>query len=288
MFKKPKNYTNKISIYTSKFILDRCDLKNEWKRLKNEGRLKDCHTFVVFRMHMGLIINFLTYSINDSYITGINRKKLQQVSTSELYRPCIEILKKHKIIFICGKDVDHESYEVGKYSKSYKFNLKMYQLTNDTYVKIDIVGTKMKKKVSLRIADLQVSKHLLHLFGKKEFKFNYVVQTPIKNISNGIKGIRDIFFNETLYDKAESVVMFHPQSALDGKERSNKWFIIRRIKEVTGYSAYVNDMYMISIKQLQELRRKLGDIGKNAIRFANEKDNIMKEYGLNTLKMCFS
>ena len=79
MFKKPKNYTNKISIYTSKFILDRCDLKNEWKRLKNEGRLKDCHTFVVFRMHMGLIINFLTYSINDSYITGINRKKLQQV-----------------------------------------------------------------------------------------------------------------------------------------------------------------------------------------------------------------
>lgn len=243
----PSNFKNDFFIYTSKIILERCNLKKEYKELKKRGKVQN---YKQLYTHMALIINFLSHNINNQNITNIKRRYLQRASSSVMYRTCIDILKKYKILFICSRD-GKESYMKGEFAKGYKFNITEYGLHGDKPVKIKIKDPRIIKKVIKRVDYLQIPRHLSDFFIKEEVEQNvYKHKVKKRKVT-----IRDIYNNDQIVDRTLKCKIYSSRKTVKNKIKSKKHWLVHKIQKETPFRFMFKDLEdtpMYKIYQLYE------------------------------------
>lgn len=249
MFEIPSNFKNNFYIYTSKTIFEECNLKQEYKELKKEGKVRNYNQLAT---HMALIINYLSYKLNDKHIKNIHRKKLQEVSSSALYRTCINILKKHKLLFICSRN-GKESYVTGSYSKGYKFNITEYRLRNDSPIKIKVKDHRIVKKVISRVDELQIPKNLRDFFTQEEVEQNIYRPKVRKNKPN----LKDIFKNVQIISKTISCNIYSLSQTITNKEKSKKHWLLHKIRTETPFELCFRDLKETPIRMVSQLYHEL-------------------------------
>lgn len=251
--KLPSNYSSELFVYTSRIIFEKCDVNREYVRLLEAGKLDNDTSLDTFRLNMALMINYLTHNINENTITNLSRDKFIKTSNTKLYRVCIDVLKKGKILFICShKGV--ESYRVDCYSKGYKFNITQYGLSGDTPVKIKVNDHRVIKKVIKNVNQLQVSKHLIEHFTK----FNTVLN-PYKSNSfmKKAKSMAQHFKNALCLKKCMNVAIYIHEKVAKKKDNVKKNYMIHLLSKSTAY--FINRKYMnvLSSSQIRDLKNKL-------------------------------
>lgn len=282
MFTKPKGFTNKFYIYCSEYVLSRCDLKNEAKSLIESGKIKNKDQLYI---HMGLITNFLLNTIDDQVITNVSRKDLQKVSTTKMYRTCIDILKKHKLLFICGSS-QKESYLKGAYSKGYKFNFNMSHLASDKPLRIEVKDHRLKKKVIDRIDLLQINRSMIEKFTKRKALVNmYSKKARLRKPK-----LIDIFNNNGIYDNSLECEIYAPLSGIKKRENNFKMYLLKKIQATTPFIVKFSDISKISISQISKLTTYLYEfwMEHREIRWANhlirnDINELIREYGVSDI-----
>jgi len=190
----PKYNQDHLTLYCSKKLLKHLDLKKECKLLNKEKRICRNITYNTLLVNMVLIVNYLSHIIperNNSGTQNINTKSLKKVSNNKMYRVCIDILKKKKILYIKTIWDGNESYRVGEYSKAYRWNITHRWFEDDELEKIKVKDIRNIRKICKQIDILQCIKWLKNHTDKKVISIrgnsnNLKYKTPKNNIERQI------------------------------------------------------------------------------------------------------
>jgi len=133
-----------------------------------------------------MMINFLSNNITcrgerGEYMATINSLKgLRSVCNSKYYRICIEILQKHKLLYVRTRH-GKETYMAGERSKQYRWNKTEKELMGmQTVYKHKVTDHRYVKKIMERHEELQCFKYLKDSLVKTNRKCRIYKKKPEK------------------------------------------------------------------------------------------------------------
>jgi hypothetical protein len=245
----PKNYTKDLYVYTSQIIFDRCNIEEEYKILNESGRNKYNISLDNLKLNMALMINFLTTTITDHSLTNVPRGDLIHVTNGKIYRICIDILKKNKVLFVCSKN-GRETYRVGHFTKGYKFNVSCFKLEYDTPLQIKVSDHRIIKKVLQFVDILQVSEHLKELFGKYKsmvdpHRSNVFVKKP--------KTLKQTFTNDRIIRKCVTACVYMYNEVIKKEEKRKTTYLCHLLSIKTAFRINKRYLYRFSYTDINKL-----------------------------------
>lgn len=269
----PPLYEDHIHLYTSKTIFKKIKFGREIKKLNKENRLtSEIHVDTV-KIHMALIVNYLSkyLSLNGGRMQNIYCQALKEVSNERYYRICIDLLKKYKFIFILPNKTTGvaESYCVDKYCKAYRWNFKKYLTENDDIQMVKVTNVHTIKKIVNNVEVLQVADWL-----KPKLQKAVVCINPSKPQKQLIKRSpqtdEDRKNNEIFWNNSHNTQIYVHSGFLGKWNNRKKYSVAQKIHSFLGlrvkgilYSKLTLDGMKNLLDKLLNYRRKLLNSGKS-------------------------
>jgi len=263
---KSDNFHGLLHLYAPKEIMDSIDWGKEVKELNKEQRIFRTVRVDTLKTNFILMLNFLSHTINDCHnpCVGISREKLSKACSSKYYRIVIDILKKHKYLYVLTVD-DKETYCVKVFSKSYRWNKSKNQFNTmvDIY-KHPVRDTRVINKVLDNIELYQCFKYIKPNLNKTDKNVS-VVKRP-KGFNKGGRGIRGMLrdMNYIIKTKRRDIYVTPPSFSV----KSNRVKYGIQLKLCKNYGIVLRNTYYIKytseyIKKLYDKIVSAFDIGTN-------------------------
>lgn len=257
MLKEPKQVDNGIFLYCPQEIVDLIDFRGEANKINKSGRISRKIKTDTLKTNTLLIINYLSNHIatkGETYMKPIHSNRdFRNVCNSKYYRICIEILKKHKLIFVRTR-YGKETYRVGQISKQYRWNKSAEELYDmKTIHKHKVTDYRFVKKVMDRCDELQCFKYLKPELVKMTRKCRVYKKKPVKSL-NPIKTIDNWIKYYHSYVEGEIYVTKGKQTLI---ENQFKYGYQRLIYDRIGH---IIDPRMYRGLGLEKIREIIDDI----------------------------
>lgn len=260
---KPKNFDDGVFLYYPKALVDKIDFVGEARKMNKSERITRKINAETLKMNYILLLNFFsheikTFSDDKQRHTHISLKKIRQYCCDKYYRICIELMKKHKVLYVKVWN-GRETYKVGEYSKAYRWNTTEYWIKDmsSEIGSFKVTEYRNKQKILDNLEILQCFSYCKPFMEKQKRKVSKFKKP--KGFNKGGRGLMAWFKDSKFVRKWSEHDVYVDQKRMKSITHRKKYGLQRHFCKTFGVTIRLDMLGRLSLTHMKELASKFDD-----------------------------